>query len=515
MFKQLKNTQNKKNAIAVIALSFLLVLFLLFCWTYKLNTLPGLHGDEAWSGIKAAGLNMRSIDQLTGMTKYTGILQIVIDKFNFSYLGINVLALRMGGVIFNFLGLITITITLWHYGYKNTAVIFLAILSQSALFLTSPRVAWEVNTFTLFFFSLFFLSLIQIYFNAKHQKSWVFLLLLTNLLGAYNHILFSSITVGFLGGMSLWMAYNNRFPYKRICLLLSISLVNTTLIYFIIQFSLQHTTITIWLPLFSIAILAIETSILDKLTNFYKKKHFRPELAQPFIKAILICSLSAFVFFHGWAFFEILTGYKIFLQYYAYECPLGSLIILMSSAIIFLIYIIIHLWQDLKNPESSLWVFIIITYVGAMNVYTEKTSFRYYLALFVMVGLYAAFKISINLKRSTLLIISLTVTFCMMTFIQIRVYSDVERTMKAIDFKIGNGQIETSAHFLPKEPIIKFLKQNNVHNIYHFNGNPFFLSQPIEFYKIGEPWKDKLSSKAMIGYDYTSSRNSYIYYLIK
>jgi len=55
-----------------------LILFLSyygFWWLYKLDVLPGLHGDEAWFGLKADEFNRQGIAHLYGMNTYTGILQ--------------------------------------------------------------------------------------------------------------------------------------------------------------------------------------------------------------------------------------------------------------------------------------------------------------------------------------------------------------------------------------------------------------------------------------------------------
>ncbi len=64
-------------------ISILLLLYLIFCWTFKLDDLPGLHGDEAWFGLKAYHLMERPIEKLTGMNYYTGMLQTWTASFFF------------------------------------------------------------------------------------------------------------------------------------------------------------------------------------------------------------------------------------------------------------------------------------------------------------------------------------------------------------------------------------------------------------------------------------------------
>jgi hypothetical protein len=509
------NFTRRKNIIVASATGFLL-LFILFFWTYKLNTLPGLHADEAWSGIKAVYFSHHPLDQLNGMNHYTGIIQAAAAKIAFGYWGINVFSLRIGGVIFNLLGLLLICGTLIYYQYKYAALAFLFIISQSALYLTSPRVAWEVNTFMLFFISLLFVAIVSICQNSKYIRFWSFIILFTNVLGAYNHILFSAVTLSVFGGLCLWAIYHNSLLYKRLTILFGISIVNIMIVILLLRkLPVQHYNLMFFAPLFILGFLLIENILLEKLYHIQFKSPFNPKFFRPYINGLLVCFILVFIFFHGRAFFEVLTGYKIFLQNYSYECPLIIRMAFITTAIIFIGYFLKYIWQDFKAIESSVFVFVIVVYLGVVNIYTRDTSFRYYLDLYAIITLYTAWKMSFHFKKSVSLIGSLAVSLVIVTAIQVAIFSDPSRKIKAIDFTIGNGFAETSAHFLPKEPLINFLQANRVGSIYYFNGNPHFSDLPIEFYKFSKPWKEKAMNKATVGYDYKTYNNGYAYHLTR
>ncbi|MGY3055624.1 hypothetical protein ACVWYG_003845 [Pedobacter sp. UYEF25] len=128
---------------------------------YKLDILPGLHGDEAWSGLKANDYIKDGVTGYAGMNNYTGIFQPLLNAFSFKLLGVGVFQLRYTTIVFNLLGIGMILFGLAKIK-KLSAFIFLLLFAQSALFLTSARIAWEVNTFQLFFMGVIFLSVIKI-----------------------------------------------------------------------------------------------------------------------------------------------------------------------------------------------------------------------------------------------------------------------------------------------------------------------------------------------------------------
>jgi hypothetical protein len=506
LFKQKRN-------IAFLVLSVYFLLFF-FSWTYKLGILPGLHGDEAWSGIKADFFAKHSFDQLSGMNQYSGVLQAGLAQFTFSLFTTNVFSLRFGSVIFNISGLLIICCTLIRHKYYRMAIAFLVIMSQSALYLTCPRVAWEVNTFSLFFISLLFTAVVNFYRSNSFKKRWALTILLVNSLGAYNHIIFSAIPVSMFIGLCLWALYYKNFSHKRLIILIGVSICNISLLFFIMNFfPSQLLALVYLLPFIFCGIFLVEYWLIVRLSNISCKPSYTPEYFQFSIKVLLLTSILLFSIFHGKAFFEVLSGYKIFLQNYSYECQSFLKVLLMICASVFIYFLMKFLWQDFQNSTSSIFVFFIVSYLGVLSIYTVRTSFRYYLCIYVIVAVYMAFKLSNNAKSSKPLILSLFLSFSALIIFQVRVFSKTQPLVKAIQFTIGNGQVETSAHFLPKEPLIKFLRDNDVGYISCPNENPLFVILPAQFYKINNPWKESLDKQAVVDYDYTHYKNGYLFFL--
>ncbi|NHA07722.1 hypothetical protein G7092_28235 [Mucilaginibacter sp. HC2] len=503
---------NRKKTFVLLLIG-VFILFFWCSWTYKLDILPGLHGDEAWSGLKADHFIKHSFDQITGMNHYSGILQASLTQAVFSFFPMKVFYLRIGGALFNLLGLIIICSTLLRHKHYYSALAFLAIFSQSALYLTSPRVAWEVNTFTLFFLSLLLVSAINIYKNSPHRRFWVFILLLTNILGTYNHIIFSAVPISIFIGLCLWTLYGGDSSVKNLIIVFGISIGNIITLFFLMKFFQFPILLFIrFIPFVVGGVLIAEYWLLNKLSDISLKLP-PPNYFQFSIKVLLLTSILLFFIFHGKAFFEVLTGYKIFLQNYSYESSFLFRALFIACAVVFIFYLFKYLWQDFQNSGSSLYAFLIITYLGVINLYTVKTSFRYYLVIYALVGIYMAFKLSVNVKGAIPLIITLVLSFGLMNTIQLEVFTSKETQIRAVNFRIGNGQIETSAHFLPKEPLLHFLRNNRVGYINYLNDNSYFLVLPIEFYKLNRSWKEDINNKISVDYDYVNYRNGYIYYL--
>ncbi|WP_216641627.1 hypothetical protein [Pedobacter ginsengisoli] len=84
--------------IVIPILSGIIFCSLGFWWIYKLDVLPGLHADEAWSGLKAVQFQNEGVSQIIGMNNYTGILQTLLTGLSFDLFGRGVFQLRLGGV---------------------------------------------------------------------------------------------------------------------------------------------------------------------------------------------------------------------------------------------------------------------------------------------------------------------------------------------------------------------------------------------------------------------------------
>jgi len=490
----------------------LLGVYMAFWWTYKLDVLPRLHGDEAWVGLKADQFNKTGIDGIYGMNTYTGILQPMIVSTFFKVFGLGIFQLRIAGAVFNSLGLLIIYRILWRYNQANISILFLLILSQSALYLISPGVAWEVNTFTLFFISLLIAATVNLLSDLNVLKPfWILLLFCTNVIGTYNHILFSAISVAALISLILWSLYIRTSVYQKLIALLTCNLLNLILVFVGMRFKLLTSISWLTILFFAVVISGIELFAVNRLRQVVIADKLMVKVN---VKVTYICLLllsASFVIFHGLALFDILSNYKLLVHAYSYPFQfLFRLWFLLGGSIIGF-YLVFYLAEDIVSKKNSLYAFFIITYLGIITVYTTNCSFRYYLSIYVIIGLYLALKISKGIKRAMPLLGSLMLSAILINVLLTEIFTHPERQINAIDFKTGNNQMETSAHFLPNKPLIDFLRKNNIDTIKYVSER-YFLEQPILFYQLVNPWKKAAGSAAIIDYNYSGNKRGYMLY---
>jgi hypothetical protein len=488
--------------------SFFFLAYFTFWWTVKLGILPGLHGDEAWSALSKGQLSLFHSGTLTGMNNYTGILQPLISQAFLNTFGTGVMQIRIAGVLANLCGLLVIAQTLSSRRLQKSRVAFFLILGQSALYLTSPRVAWEVNSFTLFLMSLLFACLVRVHKSGGNPGTrWIMIFLITNIVGTYNHVIFSSISLSLLVGLGLWSAYHKSFEHKRIAVLLAANLVNVVLVILVMMYAIDK--VPLYIQIITVA------AVLSIEIHCYRKASVLPLLPVRMPRwaatSILTAAAASFLFFHGIAFFEVITGYKVLLQNYSYECPplLAGLSLLCGG--IFIVTLTRFLIEDLRQKNQSVAVFFIVAYSGILSLYTVKTSYRYYLILYLVTAIYLSLKLRNRFRQNAVFFLSLLLTFILVNSAQFKIFF-TQRPLKAVNFNIGNGQSETSAHFLPKEPLIKFLVENKSSSIAYAIPDAYFLEQPILFYKRIGPWKTEPNSRAIVGYNFDTYRNGFLLY---
>ncbi|MBT2621871.1 hypothetical protein [Chryseobacterium sp. ISL-6] len=497
--------------------SLTLFAFLLTSWIYRLEELPGLHADEAWFGLEATIPLNQSTSKLTGMTYYTGILQVLVSKIQFSLGGISVFNLRLSGVIFNFFGVVVVWALLYTRRLAVQAVIFLLIISQSALFLTSPRVAWEVNTFTLLFSSLLLLFIIK--FVEKHStpRLLIFLILLISILGSYNHIIYSAVPLALMLSCGFYFSFTRKTIYFKLLIILAVALGNIglQLLYFKFgqSFWSPHPLVYTILIIFVLLVQAQVIYLLKIPTSFLLA--FKPN--KRIIFYIYLIALIPFFIFHGKAFFEILTGYKIYMQYYSLESEQWMRLLSCALSIMLIVYLVFQLRNQISNENTQLFTLFLLSFMVVFSFYTTTNSYRYYLQLYLIISLYIAVIVPAvkNLNWTKVFISSLVISLGGSIYTQLKVF-DSDRHDKAMYFNIGNNQSETSAHFLTKKPLINFLKRHQVDSLILLNIEPYFLNTPIDFYKQASPWSTDPRNKAVIMFQTTdSSKDGILYFIAK
>ncbi|MES2378137.1 MAG: hypothetical protein V4553_16225 [Bacteroidota bacterium] len=498
VFSSIKRDLKKSLILKLMLFAF--IIYFAFAGFYKLNYLPGLHGDEAWIGIKANSFNQFGIHQIRGMNTYTGILQILISQLVFKVWGIGVFQLRAGTVVLNILTFLTIIFYLIKQKQSGSAIFYMLILAQSSLILAFYRVAWEVNTLTHFFLATSFILLKSINKNSRWNFWYFFLFLLVNILASYNHIIFSCAPIAGFFALIIWKLNTGGKTYDHIAWLLCINLMNIVGIFLIMNYCNYPIGENLLLSLSMLLIIVLieiwSVQYLTKQIPFEIPKIMILDLP---IKAFLTIGILIFVFFHGIAFASVLANYKILLEVYSFEQSTFYKIVFVINAVILAVYFSHCLYRVFNKQNVPFFAFFIIVYLCLFNLYTRNTSYRYYLEFYFIFTFFVATNLAVKTNRlvtlSLLLTFSITVhTFCVIFFFN--------RPLKAIRFVRSPGQVETSAHFLPKEPLLDFIKKNNIGYITSLTDNSFFITQPLEFYNLVKERPDTASRSVLIMYDY-------------
>lgn len=161
----------------------------------RLPSFPGLHGDEAWVGLRALEQQANGMFTLRGMNGYTGSLFPQLVTLASSVFSPGMFSLRLPGAVFNCLALLLMTVALWKRG--TAALCFLLLMGSSLLFLFYSRVAWEVNALQNFLLALVVLALTSLLRSTRSPPASVFLLFLAFALGTWNHLIFMAAALSF------------------------------------------------------------------------------------------------------------------------------------------------------------------------------------------------------------------------------------------------------------------------------------------------------------------------------
>lgn len=485
-------------------------------WCFNIDSI-GIHGDEAWLGLRGVEYLKNGIESPYGMNKYTGILQSFFNFLIFKYFSIGVIQLRVTGVILNSVSLAILLFSLVKNKMTKIALCFSLFFAQSSLYLLDAKVAWEVCSFNLFFMTLVIVSLQKLILRKKQfSLVWAQIFLIGSFLGAYNHIIFSSLLISLEVGIFLWMKYNNQAlpsSAEKFFTLILLSNLNVLLL-----FILMHLWIdSLWAKfhylcfLLPFAVTTIEVTFFNKLVFFLRSPFHRMmnvKISQSMIKGFLFFSLLIFVILHGIAFVQILTQKIMVLRIFSYELPQITQGIFLVSAILLSAYLLYALYSDvIRNPNDP-WVFLLLSYFGIFCIYTRGNSPRYYLILSVLVFLYLSFKIS--QKKSvinTLVILMITANAALLQMTLWQISLDKNRTLKPRLFKIGITHLETSAHFLPFAPVLDYINQHHIG--YIETKEPFFIGTSFEFYKKIYPQINNYPNSMSIEYSYNEHKNGF------
>jgi hypothetical protein len=206
---------------AALAASIVCIVAVNLC--REIEAFPGLHGDEAWIGLRAIEQQIQGMFTLHGMNRYTGSLFPQLAAFSFSMFSPDVGSLRLPGVALNVLALQLMTVALWRRGIA--AVYFALLMGSSFLFLFYSRVAWEVDALQNVLLAAIFLAVTQLMRAGRSSPFPVLLFLLSFSIGCWNHAIFGTAALAFAAAANLIALKWPREDTARLALIGNLNLL--------------------------------------------------------------------------------------------------------------------------------------------------------------------------------------------------------------------------------------------------------------------------------------------------
>jgi 4-amino-4-deoxy-L-arabinose transferase-like glycosyltransferase len=405
-----------------------------------LGSVPGLHGDEAWAGLRAAEI-LHGLRPLLGMNEYTGPLHQYLIAAVFSITGFSVGALRLTTAIC-FLVIVPIYFRVARFFFDEwTAGIAVLILVTCPFFVAYGRTAHEVFALG----PLFAFAAMGLLVKASCGRMTCFFAGVLLGLGCWNHFIFFAWVISlFLTSVCFYRA--NVFR------------------------SGQFSWSLVGLALVGIARIFVRLPSLEPLPNFVESG-LRRLKEWPIV------------------FAQILHGDELFLRF------TGT--VKMSSFQILVTLIVagsaVNLYRHFKRPLSfdqpllTLLFFFLSLFIGSAFI-CPGNSDRYFLfPLFCAPLLAAVFFRQFTIhcwKFLPIAMVGLGVFLCLqLARTEINYFQSFwEYGGREAKFSLGS-QPETSNHFVRTDSLGGKLRELGARSVVA----EFFIAEPLKFYRLGDP----------------------------
>ena len=463
----------------------------------RLNSFPGLHGDEAWVGLRALEQQSRGMFTLRGMNGYTGSLFPEIASLVFSIIPASVGSLRLAGAILNGLALGLTALALWKRG--AAALYFALAMGSSLLFLFYSRVAWEVNALQNLLLALVLLALPHLLERGRSLHRWLFLLLLAFSLGCWSHAIFIAAALS-LAAATLLVALT--WPGESSARLLLIGQLNV-LVQIVLcgrHFVGDGAFATRALPamLAGLGLIALATRAYVHVEGHLLPHTIRAltdrrvaRLANVVLVGFVVLSLAASPI-GDVSFFGTVSGMILLERVVSYlPGPIEMIALHMRMALLLALFAAAALRslrakpgapEQLLLPLFCLWT---IAYFPALRLSIASVADRYYIIpqflFFVSIAL------AIDGLRASWKMPALTLLLAGFIHAQVTMVREAFRDEDRPPFELFDyaGYTDTSRHFMKLHALTDELKSRATCRV---ESSSFFIAQPMRFLMaVGQP----------------------------
>jgi hypothetical protein len=469
---------------------------------YRFDSFPGLHGDEAWTGLRALEHEERGLFTLHGMRYYAGSLYPYLLSLVFKVQGASVASLRLPGLVMNLAGLgILLTLLIRHS--PRSAGLFMALSCTSLLLLLQARIAWEVMAWNLF--GLACLVAAAYVFLARERASApvACLFFAASILGALNHFVFVSLNLAFaLASAVLWWSgragtHASRF-FQLNALGMAVVLMACALQWRLGDEAFQrHSTVVVIalgaLPLIATGLWVAMAPALERFTqavDAWRATTLEGARARwPRLRIIAGAALVLFLIMHGVGLSASLSNDLLYRRLFGYVPPLAVrlaglvfVVVLLAAVAAACVRAIRAFWLDATDVHGTFWAIFLPVYAACFPLFTSRESARHYLLLTVALFYAGAVLVPRYLPQLRTRLLAVTLAFATTT--QVMAWWNLSSPPRPpLDFRVG-WRRETSKHMLSIAPVYEQLKSEG---ICRYEGE-FFVREPLEFLRRSERW---------------------------
>lgn len=456
----------------------------------RLDSFPGLHGDEAWVGLRALEQQDRGMFTLRGMNGYTGSLFPEIVSLVFSVVPAGIGSLRLAGAILNGLALILTALTLRKRG--TAALCFMLAMGSSLLFIFYSRVAWEVNALQNLLLALILLALSRLLDQARSSRRWLFLLLLSFSVGSWNHAIFVAAALSFAAA-TLLVAL--RWPSESSVRLQLIGQLNILLQLILCgrhfvgdgDFATRALpTMLAGLALIALATHAyvrIEGSLLPHAIEALTDRRLaRP--AKVLLVGLVALSLAASPI-SDVSFFGTVSGVILLERVVSYlPGPIEMIALHLRMVLLLALFATVAFRsvrtepsrpQQLLLPLFCLWT---IAYFPALRLSIASVADRYYIIpqflFFVSIAL-AISGLRVNWRLPAVALLLTGFVYAQVTMVREALRDEDRPPFELFDYA---GYTDTSRHFLKLDGLTQYLNSQAYCRV---SSSSFFIAQPMRF----------------------------------
>ena len=503
-------------AVAIAGLLLILACFALLLGA-NLDVSPGLHGDEAWFGLRAQQILSGTNRSLHGMTAHSGALFPLIAAGSFQAFGVSVWSLRIPGVVCNVIAIGLLAWQVWRLRRRTaSAILLLLLLASSVLVTAESRLGWEVTALgPLFAALLLALALRILGQDDPARTSWLeaaaFLGVAT--LGTYSHLIFLALVLGLFFASVACAVRFREYGARSLLFVTAAALANSAALAFVkIRLFEAKKSEPAYALLYALAIVIQAAAFPTVRQRLDERLRQTLERLGPLLgrlgPAAAIAGAAAFAAIHGVPFILTVANDVALQRVYSVSMPWPLAGASYGYALLLIgLYVtaLVHLTRR-KPPAGQADFFLVVLPVpvaAALSLLAHPRSIRYYilLNLALLVALAASHAYLPRARARWLLWVALGYAFAVNAALIPNIadrhhYESVAPRW----FALGIRQ-ETSAHFFPTAPVVERMRADGVRDF--DTKDAVFIGLPLQFQLSIESWKASPGRKAVVDYDYS------------